>query len=224
MKICFGFIFSLISCVIYAQEIHLSNASKTNENNDTRLYHISAVDSSATALATIEINGILEDETLAFEKFYKKAKLVGANAYTYTPNLDLDGNPVPSLHKEIKLYYQAHPVISYNQFSVFNSSRAVNIIINGKKVALSPRTYLCREIKPEEDNYISTKKFLGSRLNLHYKKEQPALYYQVLPAGIRADNSNISGGLIIKSGDLISLEKSYADFLTLFYREVSPSN
>lgn len=207
----FGFLWSS------AQEIILSEAVHSHENNDKRLYRITS-DSSAVYLGKIEINGFLQNEVELFDKFYKKAKIVGANTYIYKEKLNLDHKPVQSRHKEIHLYYMPTPTEGKNHFSVFNSTKEVKILINGQKLKMPPRTYLTQPIYI--DTYIATRHFLGSRINLYYNKEQPKQNFQVISGRISSDKSGSTGGLVFKTGDIILLENSYADFLTLFYEKI----
>lgn len=203
-----------------AQQIILTEAKSHSEKKDNRLYRIKT-DSSATYLGKIEIQGFLQNEVEAFQAFYKKSKTIGANTYIYNANLDIEGQPIDTPNKEILLYYSPNIPQEQNVFSVFNSTKETKMIINGEKITMPKRTYLTQYIYSNKDNYISTRHFLGSRINLYYKNEQPKQNYQVISGRFSSDKSGITGGLIFKSGDIILLENSYADFLTLFYKKLN---
>ena len=67
---------------------------------------------------------------------------------------------------------------------------------------------------------ISTKKFLGSSVKIRADKLDEKQIFQVSAFKI---NSNPYGtaGINIKSGDIMKLEKSYGDFLTTIYTEIT---
>lgn len=219
MKKFFLVLLAISTHYVSAQDIILSHAQSHSDNKDSRLYRIED-STSATYLGKIEIQGFLQNEVEAFQKFYKKAKTIGANTYIYSTNTDLDGKPVQNLNKEIRLYYTPNPSEGQNTFSVFNSTKEMKILINGKKVLMPKRSYTTYSIDTKEDNYIATRHFLGSRVNIHYKSNQPKQNYQVISGRLSSDKSGITGGLIFKSGDIILLENSYADFLTIFYNKL----
>lgn len=209
----------LISGIAFSQNIILSEAQNVHENNDRHLYRIYQ-DSGLVPLGKIEINGMLNDEVKAFNNFYRKAKITGANAYYVKQKYDLNNEPIDSNPKEILLYYLDKIPVEYNTVYIFGSNKAKKISVHDKDIHLLPYTYFKTAIKPETENYISTKKFLGSGINLYYKKNQPEQYFQIVSGGVRSDRSGVTGGLIIKSGDIITLEKSYAEFLTVFYSRI----
>lgn len=203
-----------------AQTIHLSEAHSTNEINDRRLFRIQ--DSTySKLLGKIEVVGHLDRETDAFNKFYQKAKTIGANTYIYHVEKDLNGDDIQSNVKIISLYYTPSIIENANKFYVFGSNKSQKIIVDGKSVELSPGTFIEGMIKEGEQNYISTRRILGSRINLHYKINQPEQYFQALTGGIKSDNSGVTGGLVLKTGDIVMLEKSFANFLTLFYKKIN---
>ena len=202
----------------FAQTINLSEAISVNEINDRRLFRIDEAGDSKL-LGKIEILGALDNETNAFNKFYEKAKVVGANSYIYNVEKDLNGDEILSNTKSISLYYTPSISKKSNSFYVFSSNKFQKLVINGNYVEMPIGTYIVGEINETESNYISTRKFLGSRINLHYKEKQPEQYFQVLSGGVSSDKSGVTGGLVLKTGDIVMLEKSFANFLTLFYHK-----
>jgi hypothetical protein len=50
------------------------------------------------------------------------------------------------------------------------------------------------------------------------KGREDTLYFQISSVKVKPDTSGV-GGLNLKSGDIIGLEKSYAEFLSLIYKE-----
>ncbi len=204
---------------IFAQKIVLSEASKVNENNDKRLYRIEST-SNSIKLGTIEIVGDLDNDVAAFNAFYQKARTVGANSYIYSVEKDLNNEDIRSNVKIISLYFTQNLPEKYNTYYILNSGKSQNVVVSGKKVEIPSKSFIQDDIKTDESNYISTRKFLGSRINLYYKSSQPEQYFQVISGGVKSDQTGV-GGLVLKTGDLIMLERSFANFLTLFYKRVT---
>ncbi len=204
---------------IFAQKIVLSEASKVNENNDKRLYRIEST-SNSIKLGTIEIVGDLDNDVAAFNAFYQKARTVGANSYIYSVEKDLNNEDIRSNVKIISLYFTQNLPEKYNTYYILNSGKSQNVVVSGKKVEIPSKSFIQDDIKTDESNYISTRKFLGSRINLYYKSSQPEQYFQVISGGVKSDQTGV-GGLVLKTGDLIMLEGSFANFLTLFYKRVT---
>lgn len=201
-----------------AQYITLSKAIKTSDNKDRFFYRIDPATANAEYLGEVEVQGFSNNDAEIFRQIYTKAKTIGANAFSLRKSENLDGqitfNPA---HYFLELYYTADIPRQENLIYVISSaSKPQNIKFNNKTVTLLPRTYVRHPLT--EDLSLSVGRLLGSRITLSPKENQPEQYFQVVPAGIRADQSG-PGGLNLKSGDIILLEKSYAGFLTTIYQE-----
>lgn len=207
---------ALLPWTVFAQAVNLTEAKTTNENNDQRLYKLEQAND-AQYLGKIEILGPLENGPAAFQKFYQKARSLGANAFIFQSKKNLENQEVVSNTREIALYYSQTLPENANSYLVFNDSKGKEILVNGEKVSIPQASYYEGKIVEGESNYIATKKFLGSRVNLYYKEGQPQQNFQVISGGVRSDKSGVTGGLILKTGDLIVLERSYANFLSMFF-------
>lgn len=201
-----------------AQYITLSKAIKTSDNKDRFFYRIDPATTNAEYLGEVEVQGFSNNDAETFRQIYNKAKTIGANAFALRKSENLDGqitfNPA---HYFLDLYYTADIPRQENLIYVISSaSKPQNIKFNNKTVTLLPRTYVKHPLT--EGLSLSVGRLLGSRITLSPKQNQPEQYFQVVPAGIRADQSG-PGGLNLKSGDIILLEKSYAGFLTTIYQE-----
>ena len=162
----------------------------------------------------------MDNDVAAFNAFYQKARTVGANSYIYSVEKDLNNEDIRSNVKIISLYFTQNLPEKYNTYYILNSGKSQNVVVSGKKVEIPSKSFIQDDIKTDESNYISTRKFLGSRINLYYKSSQPEQYFQVISGGVKSDQTGV-GGLVLKTGDLIMLERSFANFLTLFYKRVT---
>lgn len=201
-----------------AQYITLSKAIKTSDNKDRFFYRIDPATANAEYLGEVEVQGFSNNDAEIFRQIYTKAKTIGANSFALRKSENLDEqitfNPA---HYFLDLYYTADIPRQENLIYVISSaSKPQNIKFNNKTVTLLPRTYIKHPLT--EGLSLSVGRLLGSRITLSPKQNQPEQYFQVVPAGIRADHSG-PGGLNLKSGDIILLEKSYAGFLTTIYQE-----
>ena len=91
-------------------------------------------------------------------------------------------------------------------------------MINNKKIKLPQRSFLQLDLTQQEITDISVGKFLGSRIKLQAKNNQPEQYFQISGKKISA-NSPASPGINYKTGDIIALEKSFAEFLLTIYEK-----
>ena len=91
------------------------------------------------------------------------------------------------------------------------------ISINKEKIVFEPRTFTELKLAPGEIYTISTRKLLGSSIKIAAQQNQPVQYFQLSGLSV---NSNEYGnpGINLKSGDIIRLEQSYAQFLTTIYQ------
>lgn len=201
-----------------AQYITLSKALKTSDNKDRFFYKIDPATANAEYLGEVEVQGFSNNDAEVFSQIYKKAKTIGANSFALRKSENLDGqtafNPA---HYFLDLYYTASIPRQENLIYVISSAtKPQKVNFNNKTVTLQPRTYIRHPLT--ESLSLSVGQLLGSKITLSPKENQPELYFQIVPAGIRADQSG-PGGLNLKSGDIILLEKSYAGFLSTIYQE-----
>lgn len=218
MKKYSAFILIFLLNGLSAQYITLSKAIKTSDSKDRFFYRIDPATADAEYLGEVEVQGFSNNDAEVFRQIYTKAKTIGANSFSLRKSENLDGqitfNPA---HYFLNLYYTADIPREENLIYVISSaSKPQNIKFNNKTVTLQPRTYVRHPLT--EGLSLSVGRLLGSRITLSPKENQPEQYFQVVPAGIRADQSG-PGGLNLKSGDIILLEKSYAEFLTTIYQE-----
>ncbi|WP_223608974.1 hypothetical protein [Chryseobacterium sp. OSA05B] len=204
-----------------AQNVYLSKVEKTNDHTDKFLYQKTEATVGAEYLGEIEVQGFSNDDAAIFSLIYKKAKEIGANTFSFKPFENIDGTPQslnPANYK-IALYYtpKENLTVQKGMLYVFASSdKDQKININKKDYILTPRSYLTLNIIPGEIYTISTKKLLGSTIKVQPKTADENLYFQVSSLKVKSDTSG-SGGLNLKSGDIIGLEKSYAEFLSVIY-------
>ncbi|WP_228439780.1 hypothetical protein [Chryseobacterium phocaeense] len=209
-----------------AQNVYLSKVEKTSDNTDKFLYKKAESVTGAEYLGEIEVQGYSNDDAAVFSLIYKKAKEIGANTFSFIPFENIDGTPQPlnPANYKIALYYtpKENLIGKDGMLYVFASSdKDQKININKKDYILSPRSYLTLDIIPGEIYTISTKKLLGSTIKVQPKNNDENLYFQVSSAKVKSDTSGI-GGLNLKSGDIIGLEKSFAEFLSLIYSRNKP--
>lgn len=208
---------------IFAQNVYLTKVEKTNENTDKFLYHIKEEINNAEVLGEIEVQGYSKDDAVVFSQIYKKAKEVGANAFSVKPFESIDGKPQkfnPSNYK-LQLYYLPAEKFSDEDGNLYlfaSSSKDQKISINRKDYILTPRTYLKMPLLTGEMYTISTKKLLGSTIKIQKNAKNSDQYYQISSARLGNSSQN-DGTLHLKSGDIIGLEKSFAEFLSVIYQE-----
>ncbi|MDN3691002.1 hypothetical protein QWZ06_01310 [Chryseobacterium tructae] len=217
-------IFSVLCIQLWnAQNVYLSKVEKTNDNADKFLYKKDEAETEAIYLGEAEVQGFSKDDAMLFSLVYKKAKEIGANTFVIKPFENIDGSPQnfnPSNYK-IALYYTPKEKVKVNNGMMYifaSSEKDQKININSKDYIVSPRSFFKIKIIPGEVYTISTKKFLGSTVKVQPKTNDDNLYFQVSSLKVKPDNSG-TGGLNLKSGDIIGLEKSYAEFLSAIYKE-----
>lgn len=215
----------LIFCIqlFSAQNVYLTRVEKTNDNTDKFLYKINKEIKDAQYLGEVEVQGFSKDDALTFSLIYKKAKEIGANTFSLKPFENIDGSLQafnPSNYK-ISLYYlpKEKLIPQPGQLYIFASSdKDQKISINKKDYIISPRSYIVLNTVSGEVYTISTKKLLGSTIKLQPKSGESNQYFQVSSLKVKSDESGV-GGLNLKSGDIIKLEKSFAEFLSTIYKE-----
>ncbi|MDQ1097888.1 MULTISPECIES: hypothetical protein [Chryseobacterium] len=210
--------------IVSAQKVYLTKVEKTNDNTDKFFYTLNNGSPDAEYLGEIEVQGYSKDDAAVFSMIYKKAKEIGANAFAWKPFENVEGKPEafnPSNYR-LALYYVPKEKISDqagNLYLFASSDKDQKIAVNGKDYIIAPRSYLKLQVVPNQVYAISTKKLLGSSIKVQPKSGDQNMYFQVSSAKIKADNSGI-GGLNLKSGDIIGLEQSFAEFLSVIYDQI----
>ncbi|KAA0127984.1 hypothetical protein FY557_11295 [Chryseobacterium sp. SN22] len=205
-----------------AQNVYLTKVEKTYENTDKSLYKIHET-KDAEYLGEVEVQGFSKYDDEVFALIYKKAKEIGANTYILKPFETINGtnqNFNPSNYR-LSLYFlpKAKMAEQTGYMYIFASSdKDQKIAVNGKDYMISPRSYIVLKTVPGEVYTISTKKLLGSTIKIQPRDNSSNQYFQISAAKIRSDNTG-TGGLNLKSGDIIGLESSYGDFLSTIYNQ-----
>lgn len=215
-------IFIVMARLCAAQEVHLSKVEKVHENTDRFLYRIDET-RNAEYLGEVEIKGFSADDAAVFSEAYKKAKEIGANAWIWKPFEKIDGSAqnLDPAHYRLGLYYMpktGFPEQGGYLYLFASSGNDQKIRVNGKEYIIQPRSYLQLKTVPGEIYTISTRKLLGSTIKIQPKLNGSNQYFQVSSARIKSDDTGV-GGLNLKSGDIIGLEKSYAEFLSIIYHQ-----
>lgn len=210
--------------VVSAQKVYLTKVEKTSDNKDKFFYSLNNGSSDAEYLGEIEVQGYSRDDAGVFSMIYKKAKEIGANAFAWKPFETIDGKTEPfnPANYKLGLYYISKDKISDQAGYLYlfaSADKDQKIAVNDKDYTIIPRSYLKLEIIPNQVYSISTKKLLGSSIKVQPKSGDQNMYFQVSSAKVKADHSGV-GGLNLKSGDIIGLEKSFAEFLSVIYDQV----
>lgn len=205
-----------------AQNVYLTKVEKTNDNTDKFFFRKEAA-AEAIYLGEVEVQGFSKDDALIFSLVYKKAKEIGANTFELKPFENVDETPRPfnAANYKIALYYTPKEKLTaqHGEMYIFASSeKDQKISINRKDYTISPRSFLKLKVIPGEVYTISTRKLLGSTVKIQPKANDDNMYFQISSLKVKPDNSGV-GGLNLKSGDIIGLEKSYAEFLSVIYTE-----
>ena len=212
----------LVGHFFMAQNVILNKVEKTHSNTDKFLYKINSEAVNAEYLGEIEVQGFSDDDVKVFGMVYKKAKEIGANAFSYRPFESVEGGiqKFDSAHYRLNLYY-----VSPDQFPkedniiylIASPYKKQTIAVNNDKLSFEPRTYTKIQLTPGEIHSVSTRKFLGSSVILSAQENQPVQFFQFSAFSV---NSNPYGtaGINLKSGDITRLEQSYAQFLTTIYQ------
>lgn len=221
-KILFAvFVFMIQLCI--AQNVYLTKVEKTHENTDKFLYKINEEIKNAEYLGEIEVQGFSRYDADVFSLIYKKAKEIGANTFALKPFETVDGslqNFNPANYK-LALYYLPKDKLADqtgNLYLFASSDKDQKIALNKTDYVITPRSYLVVKTIPGQVYTISTKKLLGSTIKIQPKENSSNQYFQISATKIKADETG-TGGLNLKSGDIIGLEKSYAEFLSVIYNK-----
>jgi hypothetical protein len=211
-----------------AQNVFLTKVEKTNDNADQALFKIQDEAKDAQYLGEIEVQGFSKDDAAIFSSVYKKAKEIGANGFSLKPFETIDGSAQPfnPSNYRLNLYFISREKLLNQTGNIFlfaSSDKEQKISINKKDLILPPRSFFVLKPKQDEVYVISTKKLLGSTIKLQPRSNDGNQYFQMSSAKIKSDDSG-RGGLNLKSGDIIGLEKSYAEFLSTIYQKQKQSN
>ncbi|QDP85012.1 hypothetical protein FNJ88_05360 [Chryseobacterium sp. SNU WT5] len=214
--------FIFLSTFLFGQNVVLSKVVKTHSNTDKIFYRLDSVIEGAEYLGELEVQGFSDNDVEVFNKIYKKAKEIGANSFRYQPFEKIDGSvsEFDFTHYKLSLYYlDAHEIPKENNivYIIGSPYKKQKISINQKNITLEPRTYTKLILEPAQIYTISTRNILGSTIKVGYQENQVATYFQVSGFSV---NSNSAGepGINLKSGDIVRLEQSYAQFLTTIYQ------
>ncbi len=216
-------VFVFIAQFFCAQNVFLTKVEKTNENTDKFLYKIEDEKKDAEYLGEIEVQGFSKNDAEVFSLIYKKAKDIGANAFALKPFETVDGslqNFNPANYR-LSLYHLPKEKLLNQTGSLYlfaSSEKDQKIAINKADYIISPRSYMVIQTISGEIYTISTKKLLGSTIKIQPKENSSNQYFQISAAKIKSDETGV-GGLNLKSGDIIGLEKSYAEFLSVIYNK-----
>lgn len=224
------FIISFIALIqiVSAQNVFLTKVEKVHDNTDRTLFKINDEIKEASYLGEIEVQGFSKDDVAVFSSIYKKAKEIGANAFSLKPFENIDGSTQsfnPSNYR-LNLYFITRDKLLNQTGNIYlfaSSDKEQKISINKKDLILSPRSFFVLKPKEGEVYVISTKKLLGSTIKLKPTSSDGNQYFQLSSTKIKSDDSG-RGGLNLKSGDIVGLEKSYAEFLSIIYNEHKQSN
>lgn len=216
-------VFVFIAQFFCAQNVFLTKVEKTNENTDKFLYKIEDEKEDAEYLGEIEVQGFSKNDAEVFSLIYKKAKDIGANAFALKPFETVDGsfqtfNPA---NYRLSLYHLPKEKLlnqTGNLYLFASSEKDQKIAVNKIDYILSPRSYMVIQTISGEIYTISTKKLLGSTIKIQPKENSSNQYLQISATKIKSDETGV-GGLNLKSGDIIVLEKSYAEFLSVIYNK-----
>ncbi len=203
-----------------AQQVTLSKADKLSDNKDKYLYKVDSTTSDKVYLGELEIVGYISNEPKVFEALYKKAKSIGANGFELKTLETIDQSPyqINTTHFFLNLYeVNKKPLRDNKVYLISGAEKPIKIRVNNKTVVLEPKSFIESRLEPGELNSIGVGKLLGSKITLTYKEGQPVQYFLILPPGVRANSMAMEGGINFKSGDIVSVERSYAEFLTTIY-------
>ena len=211
------------SAFALSQNVIFNKVIKVHDNKDKFLYRIDSLQQNAEYLAEIEVQGFSADDAEVFGKLYKKAKEIGANAFSYLPFKTVDGNSTfDPWHYKLKLYYV--PKDSFpredNTLYIFSaaSGKEQTVTFNKENIRFTPRTFTKRKLVSGTVYKLSTKKLLGASVQLTAQDHQPVQHFQLMSFHVNSDQTG-KGGINFKSGDIILLEKSYAEFLSVIYKQ-----
>lgn len=202
-----------------AQNIIFNKVEGTFPNADQFLYKIDKENPDAQFLAEIEVQGYSSDHIETFKKIVAKAKEVGANAFAYQPFLKLDENDtkLDVANYKLNLYHLdkiLFPDHNNEVVLIASAPHDQKIKWNAEKLILKENSFARFKLDPGLVYSLSTRNLFGSTIKLSYSENQKIQYFLISAFNIKSDKSGV-GGLNFKSGDIISIDRSFGDFLTL---------
>lgn len=214
--------FTVLTHFLFAQNVVLNKVAKTSDNQDKFLYKINPDNNSAEYLGELEVQGFSDDNVKVFGMIYKKAKEIGANAFAWKPFETIDGasQKFDQGNYKLSLFYikpENLPVENNVIYLISSPFKKQTISVNGKNVVFAPRTFRKIQLNSGEVTTISTRKLLGSSINLSARENQPVQYFQLSAFSVN-NNAYGTAGINFKSGDITKLERSYGEFLTTVYQ------
>lgn len=224
MKKLIVFTLALFVQMVSAQNVILNKVVQSKANNDKTFYKVDPTVTTSEYLGELEVQGFSDDDVKVFGMIYKKAKEIGANAFSFQPfqNIDETVSKFDPIHYKLNLYFVENQNIATENnviYLIASPYKKQNIAVNKQNITFEPRTFKRHVLSPGETYKISTKKLLGSSIQLTAQENQPAQYFQFSAFSV---NSNPYGtaGINLKSGDITRLEQSYGQFLTTIYEEI----
>lgn len=214
------FIFSF--GLFFSQRVTLKSVEKKLENKDDFLYRITDTNN-AVYLAELEVDFWNKDFEL-FSEIYQMAKSVGANAYQYVSDKELLEEEKASAYDKqnyrLKLYYlpsEDFKIINNQLFVFGDAKKEMKIRINDDKLTLKERTYFTIPLEAGQDYKLATRQLLGTSMRFVANGNEKNKYYKITTSSLQPQD----GFLSFKSSDIIAIDKSFGDFLTLIYQEVN---
>lgn len=225
MKNQIAILMMIFSQFFLSQNVILNKVVKTHSNSDKIFYKINPELGNSEYLAELEVQGFSDDDAKVFGMIYKKAKEVGANAFSYQPFETIEEvgtEKFDPAHYKLNLYYvnpENFPKENNVVYFFASPYKKQNIALNIENIVFDPRTFTKKTLNLGEVFSVSTKKFLGSSIKLAGQENQPVQYFQFSSFSV---NSNPYGtaGINLKSGDITKLERSYAEFLATIYQQI----
>ena len=209
--------------IYFAQSVILNKVVQSKTNTDKTFYKINPTITTAEYLGELEVQGFSDDDVKVFGMIYKKAKEIGANAFSYQPFQTIEevAPKFDPVHYKLNLYFVENENLPKENNVIYLISapyKKQNISVNKQNITFKPRTFTKRNLNTGEIFKISTKKLLGSSIQLSAQENQPVQFFQFSAFSV---NSNPYGtaGINLKSGDITRLEQSYGQFLTTIYEE-----
>lgn len=224
MKKSVAILMMIFSQILMGQNVLFNKVVKTHSNSDKIFYKINPELGNSEYLAELEVQGFSDDDPKVFGMIYKKAKEVGANAFSFQPFETIEeagAQKFDPAHYKLNLYYvnpENFPKENNVVYFFASPYKTQNIALNYVNVVFEPRTFTKKTLNIGEVFSVSTKKLLGASIKLSGQENQPVQHYQFSAFSV---NSNPYGtaGINLKSGDITRLERSYADFLSVVYQE-----
>ncbi len=207
----------------FGQNVIWNEVVKSREGAEKELYRINPAGSDAEYLGEVEVQGFSVDDSKVFGLLYKKAKDIGANAFSFRHFETVDGKTqkFDPWNYRISLYYMPTQEIPEEKGFIYiyaPPAQDQHITFNKEQIRFKERTYTKRKLTEGETYTISTRKILGSSVKFKADVQQPALYMQLQAFQVQSAPYG-EAGINLKSGDIIRLERSFADFLSVIYTE-----